>query len=54
MIAEYVYDDASKRILKLSTRRLQVLLVKDEYRAFQVFESPASFTLPLKTITISG
>ena len=25
-----------------------------EYRVFQVFESPASFTLPRETITISG
>ena len=30
-VAEYVCDDAPKMILKLSTDRLQVFLVKDPY-----------------------
>ena len=31
IIAEYACDHAAKRILKLSTHRLQVFLVKDQY-----------------------
>ena len=31
MVAEYACDDASKRILKPSTYRLQIFLVRDQY-----------------------
>ena len=30
-VAEHACDDASKRILKLSTYRLQIFLVRDQY-----------------------
>ena len=52
-IAEYVCDDASKKFFKLSTRRLQVFPVKDQYFWYYDDKETKPYLEDLKNIRMS-